>query len=167
MLEIVRLNPDIHDRNGFDCGDPVLNTYLQKQAGSSAKRSLTKTYVLVDSDNPPVIIAFYTLAFAECSSPDSGRLKTYSLPVPALKLCRMAVDSYFQKQGLGEQVLIDVIKRAAAVAANDVAPIIGLFVDAKGTAVDFYLKYGFIPVRKEEKSLLYLPVQHCLEVVSV
>jgi len=128
---------------------------------------LDDIFPLEAKPNPPVIIAFYTLAFAECSSPDSGRLKTYSLPVPALKLCRMAVDSNFQKQGLGEQVLIDVIKRAAAVAANDVAPIIGLFVDAKGAAVDFYLKYGFIPVRKEEKSLLYLPVQHCLEVVSV
>lgn len=168
MLEIVRLDSKLHDRKGFDCGVPVLNEFIKKQAGSSAKRSLTNTYFLVDTDNPTEIVGFITLTFGECIAPDTGQLKNYSYPVPAVKLCRMAIAKSFQGQRLGEQLLVDVILRTAGTAGVDaIAPVVGLFVDAKKEAVDFYLQYGFIPVRSGDESLLYLPIQNCIDMANV
>lgn len=168
MLDLVRLDPKLHDRKGFDCGVPALNTFLQKQAGASDKRSLTNTYVLIDTDNPHQVIGFITLTYGECVSPDSGPLKNYPHPVPAIKLCRMAIASDFKGLYLGEQLLIDAIRRTAATAdANSIAPVVGLFVDAKEGAVDFYLKYGFVQVRTGNESLLYLSIQNCIDIATV
>lgn len=168
MLDLVRLDPKIHDRKGFDCGVPALNTYLQTQAGKSDKRFITNTYVLVDTDNPHQIIGFITLTYGECVAPDSGPLKNYPHPVPAIKLCRMAIANDFKGLRLGEQLLNDAIVRTAAIAdTNSIAPVVGLFVDAKEGAVDFYLRYGFIQVCAGNESLLYLPIQNCIDAATV
>ena len=167
MLDLVRLDPKLHDRKEFDCGVPALNTYLQKQAGASDRRSLTNTYVLVDTDNPRQVIGFITLTYGECVSPDSGPLKNYPHPVPAIKLCRMAIANDFKGLRLGEQLLIHAIERTAATAgANSIAPVVGLFVDAKPDAVGFYLKYEFIQVRADNESLLYLSIQNCIDTAT-
>lgn len=168
MLDLVRLDPKLHDRKEFDCGVPALNTYLQKQAVASSKRSLTNTYVLIDTDNPQQIIGYITLTYGECVSPDSGPLKNYPHPVPAIKLCRMAIANDFKGMRLGEQLLVDAIGRTAATTEVDsLAPVVGLFVDAKEEAVKFYLKYGFIQVRAGNESLLYLPIQNCIDTATV
>ncbi|MDO6594109.1 GNAT family N-acetyltransferase [Neptuniibacter sp. 1_MG-2023] len=166
MLETVQLDKKQHDRKGFDCGVDVLNDYLAKYASSSDQRSLTKTFVLVDSEQPKKIIGFYTLAYATVSVPDGfPRLANYPYPAPALTLARMAIDKSFKKHRFGEQLLLECIRKTALSAQPDnPAAVIGLFVDAKEDAVGFYKQYGFIEVSCENTRKLYLPITTCKKV---
>ncbi|EXJ10027.1 MULTISPECIES: GNAT family N-acetyltransferase [Nitrincola] len=163
MLKTVQLDKKQHDRNNFDCGVEALNVYLAKHASSSDQRSLTKTFVLVDSEQPKRVIGFYTLAYATVSVRDGfPRLKNYPHPVPALKLARMAVDKNFKNHRFGEQLLLECIRKTALAAQPDSpAAVIGLFVDAKEDTVDFYKQYGFIEASCENTHSLYLPIKTC------
>lgn len=165
MLETVQLNKKLHDRNSFDCGINALNDYLAQKASNSDQRSLTKTFVLVDSEKPKEIIGFYTLAYATVSVPDNyPRLANYPHPAPILKLARMAIDKKFKTHRFGEQLLLDCIRKTALLAKSDnPAAVIGLFVDAKEGVVGFYKKYGFIEVDCVNQKNLYLPIQTCIQ----
>lgn len=164
MLVTEILNPKKHDRNGFDCGVEPLNKFISKQANQSSSRSLTKTFVLIETDNPSRIIGFYTLAYASVSAPQGfSPLKNYPHPAPALKLTRMAVHVDSRGNKFGEQMLLDVINKTAMTAnADNPAAVIGLFVDPKHQAIDFYKKYGFIDATSDQGELLYIPIQHCI-----
>lgn len=168
MLETVLLDKKQHDRNNFDCGVEALNEYLAKHASSSDQRSLTKTFVLVDSEQPQRIIGFYTLAYASVYVPDGfPRLANYPHPAPALKLARMAVDKEFKNNRFGEQLLLECIRKTALAAQpSNPAAVIGLFVDAKEDAVSFYKQYGFLDVSCTNTESLYLPIKICLETAS-
>jgi predicted N-acetyltransferase YhbS len=65
-------------------------------------------------------------------------------PLPVLRLARLAVDQSAQGQGLGAQLLRLVFQLALRM-ANDYG-CVGVIVDAKPDAVDFYARYGFIPL---------------------
>ena len=54
VLEEQRLDNDIHDCAGFDCGVPALNDYLRKFASQHRRRGVSQTYVLVDDSTPIV-----------------------------------------------------------------------------------------------------------------
>ncbi|WP_376787821.1 hypothetical protein [Aliamphritea hakodatensis] len=166
MLGTVQLNKQLHNRNDFDCGVDALNNYLAKHASSSDQRSLTKTFVLVDSEQPEKIIGFYTLAYTTVSVPDGHpRLTQYPHPAPALKLARMAIDKHFKNHRFGEQLLLECIRKTALSTQSDnPAAVIGLFVDAKEGVADFYKNYGFTEVDCETQQRLYLPIQTCIQV---
>ncbi|PIE25160.1 MAG: GNAT family N-acetyltransferase [Neptuniibacter caesariensis] len=168
MLTTVQLDKKQHDRNNFDSGVAALNDYLAKHASSSDQRSLTKTFVLVDSEQPQKIIGFYTLVYASASVPDGfPRLANYPHPAPALKLARMAVDKDFRNNRFGEQLLLECIRKTAfAAQPGNPAAVIGLFVDAKEDAANFYKQYGFLEANCTNKNSLYLPIKTCLEVAS-
>lgn len=165
MLETVQLDTKLHNRDTFDCGVPALNDFLAKRASQSAKRSITKTWVLVDSQNPSDIIGFYTLEYGTVVSPSGSKLTTYPHPLAVLKLVRMAVSIRHQKKGFGEQMLIEVIKKTARTAYPDsIAPVIGLFVDPKEGAETFYENYGFTSVDTGDGQHLWLPINSCIEI---
>jgi GNAT superfamily N-acetyltransferase len=169
MLGTQKLDPQIHNRKAFDCGVPALNTFLQTQANNAAKRSLSKTFVLIDSDHPEEIIGYYTLSFAEIIAPTESKLSSYPHPLPALKLSRMAVSQKFRGNRFGEQLLIEIIAKTARTAeAESLAPVIGLFVDPKVGAASFYKKYGFLPASADDESreMLWLPISSCVQVAS-
>lgn len=50
-----------HDRQGFDCGNPPLNDFLQRQARQNAGRNGGITHVAVEEAGDSKIIAYYTL----------------------------------------------------------------------------------------------------------
>jgi len=58
-----------HDRAGFDCGVAELNTFIQKTARRQDERHLVRTTVLVDTDQPERILAFYSTAPCEIAPP--------------------------------------------------------------------------------------------------
>jgi len=79
----------------------------------------------------------------------------------------MGVDLRYRGNRFGEQLLMDVIRKTAfTLAADSPAAVIGLFVDAKEGAVEFYRQYGFIEVSEEEKLSLFLPMSTCIEVTE-
>jgi GNAT superfamily N-acetyltransferase len=145
MLKTVPLDKNLHDRKSFDCGDNDLNIFFAQQASSSDQRSLTKTYVVVDAENPARIYGFYTLAFSSVSVPPNFPRLKYPMPAPALRLLRMGVDTDYQGNNIGAEMLLEVIRKTAAtITSESIAPVIGLFVDAKPKAVGFYKKYGLV-----------------------
>lgn len=145
MLRIERLDPRIHDRTSFDCGEPSLNAYLRELAGQHLRDGIATTHVLVDDQARSRIIGFHTLAAAqvaleELPAADRRRLPRY--PVPAARLARLAVSSDERGRGLGASLLQDAVQRCVAVRSDLGVRV--LVVDALNhKAAAFYRLYGF------------------------
>jgi GNAT superfamily N-acetyltransferase len=77
--------------------------------------------------------------------------------VPVMRVGKLAVDKKHKGRGIGAELLWDVLRRA-----NHLSDEVGIFavvVDAKGAdAVAFYLKYGFLPLSDDPKTL-FLPIK--------
>ena len=146
-LAIQPLEKRRHDRQGFDCGVPVLNEYLRKYAGQHRRQGLSTTFVLVDDRDPARILGYYALAAAQVELADLGsedRRRLPQHPVPCVRMGRLAVASDARGAGYGELLLQDAVKRALA--TRDDLGIYALIVDAKDEAAQrYYLRYGFSP----------------------
>ena len=133
------------DRSHFHSGDPDLDRFFQKFAGQNQfKHYVGVTYVAVEDRR---ILGFATIAPGHIEIeglPASARKKLPRYPLPVLRLARLAVDQSARGQGLGTQLLRFVLGLALRM-ANDYG-CVGVAVDAKPEAVDFYAKYGFAPV---------------------
>lgn len=54
-------------RDAFDCGDFVLNHYLQQLAGQHSRKNISKTFIAIDKNK---IVGFYSLSMAEAQLED-------------------------------------------------------------------------------------------------
>lgn len=73
--------------------------------------------------------------------PEKVRRRLPGYPLPVLRLARLAVDQRMRRQGVGRQLL-----RAVLLLAREMAGrfgCVGVLVDAKPDALDFYRRYGF------------------------
>ena len=133
------------DRSRFQSGDPDLDRFFHRFAGQNQfKHYLGVTYVAVDGD---AILGFATLAPGHVEIDDlpaSARKKLPRYPLPVLRLARLAVDQSARGQGLGRQLLGFVCRLALRMASD--YGCVGVVVDAKPDAVDFYQRYGFLSV---------------------
>lgn len=147
-----------HDRQGFDCGHPTLNDWLQKVARQHQDKGLSKTFVATLEAKPDAICGYYALTLAELENrhlPEAWRKK---LPrrIPGVRLARLAVDRHYQGKGLGELLLVDALTRAGRIYTE--AGGIGLFVDALDEeAATYYRRFGFVGC-PDNPLLLFLPV---------
>jgi ribosomal protein S18 acetylase RimI-like enzyme len=132
---------------------------LHKIARQHITKNIAKTFVLVDIDNPTVIIAYMTLVVCEIFAdeiPHSWK-KKYLKKIPAAKLARLAVSTQQQRQGYGKLLVIDAMQKTLNV-ANSIG-VTGLFVDAKNEhAKNHYDQFGFISL-PEQLNTLFLPLQ--------
>lgn len=148
-----------HQREHFDCGYPVLNTYLQKYARQNHKKGIAKTFVALPEDKPLKIEGFYTVSASIIeyqSLPESYQKGMPNYLIPAILIGKLAVDISVKGQGLGGELLVDALLRAVKASQE-----IGLFavrvdaIDLK--AKEFYLRYEFIPFQDRSFSL-FLPI---------
>ena len=151
-LKIIRLEPNAVIRN-FDCGDADLNDFIGRQSALFSKALLAVSYAFV---NPLTgkTLAYCSLANDRLSMgdfenktefnrfrkkrgfPQEKRLKSY----PAVKLCRLAVDSSVKNRQIGTSIL-DYIKSMFTIANKTGCRF--LTVDAYKAAIPFYEKNGF------------------------
>ena len=153
-----------HDRSGFACGSPPLDRYFTELAGQDVKRRLSNCFVLVDEDG--AVVGYYTLAatsIALTDLPDDEGRRLPRYPVlPAALIGRLAVDTRFQRRGLGNILLMDAIQRSSRAEAA----VFALIVDATDEAAAlFYGRCGFRsfagrPLR------LYLPMATALKALG-
>ncbi len=133
------------DRASFQSGAPELDRFFRQFAGQNQfKHHIGVTYVGVDHDR---ILGFATIAPAHVEIDDlpvPARKKLPRYPLPVVRLARLAVDESAQGQGVGAQLLRFVL--ALAVRLERDYGCIGVIVDAKPEAIDFYSKYGFMAV---------------------
>jgi len=132
-----------HNRKRFDCGVDALNNYLCLMANQQSARDNTRTFVLEDINQLNHIIGYYTLTMTS--------LDLNHLPKPLQKkhkntqsaglIARLAVDKRYIKQGFGEWLLIDSLKKLLS--ASETVGFTLIIVDAKEGAIEFYKKFGF------------------------
>jgi GNAT superfamily N-acetyltransferase len=145
-----------HRREGFDCGDAVLNDFLRRQAGQQQRRGFGKTYVAL-SDKGVDVVGFVTVSVGQVATdvlPIPLKLPRY--PAPMLRIGRLAVDRRAQGMGHGQDLLAFALHLALEFSTR-----VGLYavvVDAKNDkAAAFYRRIGFEPTL--DKSLcLFLPL---------
>jgi GNAT superfamily N-acetyltransferase len=145
MLRIQALTGN-HNRANFDCGNPILNEWLQSIAGQHQQKGLSKTFVAVLDEDPSAILGYYALTVCEVRTEDLPKAASKRLPrtTPGIRLGRLAIDLTMQGQGLGKLLLLNAMERSNAVSTE--IGVHALFVDAiDDAAADFYRKYGFIP----------------------
>ena len=120
---------------------------------------MSRTFVLINDENPKEIIGFYTLSICEVETEYLPRniAKKYPDQVPAVKLARLAVATTHQSKGHGNYLIGSAVEKVIFISEN--AGIIGLFVDAKDNhAKGYYEKFGFISLNGNPL-ILFLPIQ--------
>jgi len=154
-MQVLPLN-DLHDRKGFDCGDAELNDWLNRTARQHKEKGVSSTFVAVADEICVDVLGFYAISLAELVSADLPAQYRKRLPtkVPVFRLGRLATAKQHQGKGIGEHMLFDAIDRVTRI-AQEVGGI-GLVVNAKPTAVDFYKRYGFDPMADHPQNLILL-----------
>jgi predicted N-acetyltransferase YhbS len=141
----IRTLHESDDRSRFQSGDPDLDRFFHDFAGQNQfKHYVGVSYVAVDEGH---ILGFATVAPGHLEIeelPTAARRKLPRYPLPVLRLARLAVDISAQGLGVGGQLLKFVLTLALRMAHE--FGCVGVIVDAKPQAVDFYEKYGFIRV---------------------
>jgi GNAT superfamily N-acetyltransferase len=104
------------------------------------------------------VAGFYTLSAHSLLLADFPEGLAKKLPrypsVPATLLGRLAVSALFSRQGIGELLLLDALRRTLQ--SGDEVATTAVVVDAKNEpARDFYLRHRFIPLPNHPNRLFY------------
>ena len=147
---------DRHDRKGFDCGDANLNIWLKQTAKQRKEKGVSSTFVTVPNGTSVEILGFYAISLAELVNANLPAQHGKRLPtrVPVFRLGRLATAIGHQGKRIGEFMLFDAITRTTRIA--DEIGGVGLVVNAKPAAVDFYRRYGFEQMADHPQNL-FLP----------
>jgi predicted N-acetyltransferase YhbS len=145
----IRLLRESDDRSQFKSGDVALDEFFAKYAGQNQFRHhIGATYIATDGDR---ILGFATVAAAhiELSSlPMGKRRKLPTYPLPILRLGRLAVGVAAQGTGVGLALMRHVFELALQM--SDLYGCVGVVVDSKPTAVEFYSRLGFFSIEVEQ-----------------
>jgi predicted N-acetyltransferase YhbS len=143
MIISVRRLRSSDDRSTFRSGQVDLDRFFVRFAGQNQFRHhLGTTYVAIDQVD--LIVGFATVSASQIEAQDlplakSKRLPNY--PLPVLRLARLATHENFHGTGVGSALL-----RAVFILAHQMAKdygCVGVVVDAKSEAVDYYKRFGF------------------------
>lgn len=133
------------DINKFDCGEEELNLFLKKFAFLFQSRHFGVTMTCT-REMDQKLIGYYTVCPASIqreSFPEKFMTGPRPNPIPAFRLCRLAVDKKYQNQGYGQILFIHALQKCL-----DQSKQIGgsvMIIDAKhARAKQFYEHYGFI-----------------------
>jgi ribosomal protein S18 acetylase RimI-like enzyme len=149
-----------YDRSAFDCGEPALDRYLQRQAGQDQRRGVARVFLLIDQAHQR-IAGYYTLSATSIVSDTLPEEVRRTLPgyehTPALLIGRLAVDNSYQGQGTGRSLLMDALLRARTVSFE--VAVFAVVVDVKDDrAVHFYQRFGFLSLPDSARRL-FLPMR--------
>ena len=153
IVEIRPLEPP-DDRSSFRSGDDALDVFFKRYAGQNQFRHhVGVSYVAVEGER---ILGFVTVSPATLDADDlpSGR-KMPPYPVPVLRIARLAVDESARGIGVGRALLRFAIELAERM-RTDVG-CVGVLVDAKPDAIEFYSRYGFVAIEALEGRSHHLP----------
>jgi len=132
-----------HRVDGFSCGKPRLDAWLDGYVSSDHRRGLTKVFVVCDGTN---VVGFYGIA----PTVVAPNLVTRAVlpapnPISCLLIGQLGVDLRYQKRRVGTALVNDAFKRCLASA--DTIGASALIV----RAIDFesrryWLTWGFTPL---------------------
>lgn len=155
MLHTVAINSS-HKRNSFACEEPSLENYLKKQAGQDVKRQVAACFIL--EGNGGIIKGYYTLSSDSIDRvliPQKLQNKLPYNKLPVTLLGRLARDTNFKGQGIGELLLADALKRAY-LASNTMGSCAVVSDPINEEARRFYESFGFILL---ESGRMFIPME--------
>ena len=129
-----------HDTAHFECGSDTQSEWLRRFALQSDRMDSTRVWVITLTDSPRVV-AYYALSAGSVelsNAPARIRKMMPRYPVPVVILTRLGVDRTEQGQGLGQELIRDMLMRVTA--AGEVIGARALLIHCEGaSARDFYL----------------------------
>lgn len=147
-----------HNKEKFNCGKLLLDSYLHKQAKQDVKKRLSACFILPDEENN--VKGYYTLSSASIERKLLPKeiikiLPPSYLDLPVILLGRLAISTDHQGQGLGETILLDALKRSHNT-SKEVGSMAVIVDPLDQEAVRFYEKYDFILLPDSGK--MFLPM---------
>lgn len=162
--QFVLLDTKQHELKDFDCGKPEMNQFLKRYADKNRKLGLSATWVLPEKlaqneKKKSIVVAYYTLASATVSReqiPRDKKLPAY--PVPVVLLARLAVNSHYQKQGLGEKTLVTALRQCVSLTDKGL-PALGVILDVLDQeALAFYQSFDVFHNLTDNPMRLFVPM---------
>lgn len=146
-----------HKKDIFNCGKPLLDSYLHKQAKQDGKRRLSACFILPEGNE---VKGYYTLSTASVERRLLPQEIIKKLPpsysdLPAILLGRLAINKNYHGQRLGEMILMDALKRSYFT-SKQVGSMAVIVDPLDEEAVKFYRKYDFILLPDSGK--MFLPM---------
>ena len=136
------LDPERHNREQFDSGEPVLDEWLRRYAGQNRRRDTAATWVITTAKDVVVAYASVAMTGIDRSAAPAGLIKGAPDPVPALLVGRLAVDRRYSKLGVGTALTAHVL--ATAVELNQKAACRAVVVTALNpSALTWWERLGF------------------------
>ncbi|MCP9861025.1 MULTISPECIES: GNAT family N-acetyltransferase [unclassified Cyanobium] len=145
-----------HRLEGFDCGQPTLNHWLQHHARQAQTSGSARTFVVADEENR--VAAYFSLTVGQVDTveaPGRIRLGMGRFPLPVVILARLAVSRENQGRGLGVGMLQDAIRRTLVIAEQaGIRAILTHPIDE--AAAHLYTRFGYTasPLRQQQLLLL-------------
>lgn len=159
------LDPARHDRAAFSCGVRQVDNFFRRTANRLAKADNVRTFVMVGPEGE--LIGFHAInahAIDYTELPDRfARNRPAHGGIPAAYISMIGVDSRFQGQGYGGDLLIDCLARLAGAADTLGIAVIMLDVLDCGDPekvekrLALYTSYGFEPLPSDGLRL-FLPM---------
>lgn len=130
-------------RSDFRSGNQALDLYFHRYAGQNQFRHhIGVTYVAIGSER---ILGYVSVSAGSLDAdhlPSGRKMPPY--PLPIFRLARLAVDHQARGMGLGRRLLRYCIELAEKMARE--VGCVGLVVDSKPEAIEFYVRLGFHPL---------------------
>jgi len=157
-LRTILLNKT-HNLSSFSCLSQELNDFLKNDALIDQKNMISRTRLCFLNDE---LVGFFTLVAdtIEAKAVIDGLEHYEYRKYPGVKIARLAVDSRFERKGIGTYLLLAAIGKTLSVCES-----IGcryILVDSKKESIGFYQKNEFKLVEKSkdrEFVPMYLNIQ--------
>ena len=158
-----------HDKAIFSCGKQMLDRYIQKLAGQDMKRRLAVVFILpeeagkgADQIAKQPFKGYYSLSndnipYDQVPLDIQKKMPSSYTVLPTTLLGRLAVDQRFQGKGVGEQLLLDALKRSYDISASEIGSVAIVVDPLDRAAVSFYAQYGF--VKLPDRGRMFLPMK--------
>lgn len=144
--------------SSFRSGAGELDEWLERYAWTNQRANNATTYVSMWRER---VVGYYAITVASVAlseAPDRLRRGGRPAQLPCLLLARLAVDRDAQGVGLGAGLLLDALRRSAAIADGIGAA--AVLVHARDTAArDFYLANGDFLASPHDDLQLFVPMK--------
>jgi GNAT superfamily N-acetyltransferase len=145
-----------HETAGFDCGEPVLNEWIQQRAMKNEGR-FSRTYVVCDGNRVAAYFCISAGTVERAAAPGKVRRNAPDT-VPVSVIGRLAVSRDYAGRGLGADILSDALKRIAL--ASRSIGIGAVLVHAKDErAKRFYMACAEFIEYPADSRTLFLPIE--------
>jgi len=139
----------------FGCGQPSLDDWLHLRAIKNEASGFSRTFISIERDSG-LIAGYYCLSASSLAREDTPvpLARNAPDPIPVLLIGRLAVDSRFQRLGVGSSLLQDAVLKS--IEASNLVGARAILVDAlDDDAVAFYSRAGFTLVPRSSR-VMYL-----------